>query len=402
MKKFFAALLVLALALTGLSGCGGEGSEGGSNELTIAVLREDGFLTSAARKFEEMHDGRYIVTIVVYDDFTTYSQMISAALMGGRGEDIISASHLTWQRLADTNRLVDLNGKINLEPGKYYQSVMDAFLHNGGRYVIPLNFTMDAISFNDMVTTNINPNRFSLEDLLDLADRYPEIPLMASPMGMNGTILAFKFFTLNFHEYIDLVNRTANVNNDSFITLLENVESIAYRLRWPMPGEELLIMGNIFFNATMSSAGLVDYTAYHLMTNSAGGALVSTHSLMALNANSQNQELAARFIEFLISEEMQTSPEMWANPINRNAAIESSRAMLESVRAGGYEPVGFDLERNIAEFNRLAGRLTVAGTSDPFIGDFVRTEMTRFFNGEVSAQQAASNLQARLTTYLNE
>ena len=50
----------------------------------------------------------------------------------------------------------------------------------------------------------------------------------------------------------------------------------------------------------------------------------------------------------------------------------------------------------------LAENLTVAKHSDSTIDSFVWAEMTRFFNGETSAEQSAKNLQSRLSTYLKE
>ena len=76
--------------------------------------------------------------------------------------------------------------------------------------------------------------------------------------------------------------------------------------------------------------------------------------------------------------------------------------MLEEVRAGGYAADDFDLTRNIAKFNQLAKNLTAVSHSDWFINSFVRDEMTRFFSGEITAEQTAANLQSRLHTYLNE
>jgi multiple sugar transport system substrate-binding protein len=270
------------------------------------------------------------------------------------------------------------------------------------RYVIPLGFNINAFRLNDDITFEINPNRFTLEDVIALAHAYPDLEIFHSPMGMDATLLAYRVFELYFDEFIDLQNRVANVDNDKFINLLEDIKPIADRIMvtsWATPP---IVIETVLHNIVMNVEGIQDYTGFSIMTNSRGEGLVSARNHMAINANSQNQELAARFLQFLLSEEMQSSPEMLATPVNRNAAITGSSAMLESQRVLGFMPEGVDFETNLAVFNSLADSLTIAGTSDPFIGDFVRTEMTRFFDGEVTAAQAARNLQARLTTYLNE
>ena len=409
MKKYLSIITLVLICTVAFSGCGssetptGNSGTNASNELTIATLFDDSFLEEAVRRFEYMYDGRYTVTINRVGDFTSYTQIINTALMSGLGEDIISASHLAWQRLADAGKLVDLNSIIDLPQGEFYQNILDAYLYSGGRYVIPLSFNINAFRLGDDVITEINPNRFTLEDVIALAHIYTDLDLIHSPMGMCTTTLAYRIFELYFNEFIDLANRTANVDNENFISLLKDVQSIADNLTFGTWGISTpVISETIFHNIVMNVNGIEDYTGFSIMTNSRGEGLVTARNHLAINANSQNQELAARFLQFLLSEEMQSSPEMWATPVNRNAAITNSNAMLESQRVLGFMPEGVDFETNLAVFDSLADRLTIAGTSDPFIGDFVRTEMTRFFDGEVTAEQAAINLQARLTTYLNE
>jgi predicted DNA-binding protein (UPF0278 family) len=91
-----------------------------------------------------------------------------------------------------------------------------------------------------------------------------------------------------------------------------------------------------------------------------------------------------------------------SNPVNKRASADMAALMLAEIRAGGYGLHDFNLENNIKKFNELAERLSVVGNSDSFITGFVREEMTRFFNGEITAQQAARNLQTRLNMYLRE
>ena len=417
MKNYLMALLLMTCILAAFSGCGSDevqatdssstGSELTSNsdastELTVATPMNDAFLIEAAQRFEAKYDGRYTVTIVVYDEPMRYSQMLSTAILGGRGEDVITASWLAWQRLADTGRLLDLNGMVDFPAGVFYQNIMDAYIYNGGRYVVPMMFSVDNVfAFNGTATADTS-SRFSLDDVVAIAEGNPGIPLIVSPMGMCGVTLSYRFFELYFNDFIDLSNRRANVDTAQFRDLLNSVQSISDSLRWPQPGEDWLITGEMFHNIIMATGGLVDYRDYHLMTNSRGEGLAAARGLVAINANTQNPELAARFIAFLLSEEVQSSPEIFATPINRNAAVTRSMEMLEAVRLEGFKPDWFDFDSNHAAFDAIVARLTIAGTSDPFIGNFVREELTRFFNGEVTAEQASSNLQARLTTYLNE
>jgi len=429
MRKGLLILMLFTLALVAFAGCNNTPAEiidasninnntseanatatttnasNTSNELTIATWRESTFLETAARRFEELHDGRYTITINMYDDHASYAQAINTALMGGRGEDIIDVTRIPWQRLANVDRLVDLTDKIDFAPGEFYQGVLDAYLHGGRRYVIPLSFAFAAFCFNftGVVSPESRPSQLNIETLIALVEAYPGNQLWLSGSGLNSTTLALMLFTLDFDQYIDLMNRQANIDNENFITLLENVQSLGESLELYPLSENALFLEDMLYGPAMSMNGLMDYTYMVLMTNDRGEARFDSIGFTpAINANSTNQDLATKFITFLLSHEMQASPELMFNPVHRAATTEMATLLLESIRAGGYAAAGFDLENNITAFNRLAENLSVSNTSDPFITGFVMDEMTRFFDGEVTAQQAATNLQGRLTTYLNE
>ena len=405
MKKFTAFILIPIILI--ITGCNGNQAQpSGSNELTIATFFESRFLEFAARKFEELNEG-VTVTINVYAneefDIARYSQIINTSLMSGRGEDIIDVSFLNWVNLANRGRLLDLNGKIEFLPGEYYQTVLDAYIFHGGRYAIPLCFYLNALSFNEGFSHYENLESITLHDLIKLAGENPENQLISSGGGMSAPMLAMQMFDLNFNEFIDIRNKTANVDNEKFISLLENINSIADNLNFRYSWETALIIEHFLYNPVNSVNGLVDYTGMFLLKGDNGGSLITPFGFLpAVNANGENQGLAVKFMQFLISYETQSSPELMFNPINRKASASMAALLLGEIRAGGYAAEGFDLLQNIALFNGLADRLTIVKNSDHFINDFIRTEIMRYFDGEVSAQQAARNLQSRLNTYLNE
>jgi len=255
----------------------------------------------------------------------------------------------------------------------------------------------------------LKPQMLTLENLVAVSNAHQGqgTLLFLTGSGLGGTPLSIAemFFELEFHNFVDLAGRAANVDNERFIALLEAVYSIADNIRWAQPGEEALFMEEFIHSPAMALNGVFDYSNLILATNSDGGSLVNATQGFVINANSQNPALAAAFLQFLLSEEIQSSPELFQTPVNMVAAVTRSHATLESVRAysqyTGFT-AGFDLDNNITIFNQLASRATTIGITDSMIRDFVRAEMERFFNGEVTAQQAASNLQIRLTTYLNE
>ena len=409
MKKVILSALVLTILFTAITGCG-KGQTQESGELTIATLFESRFLEIAARRYEELNEGVKI-TINVYStemgqqitDTEAYSQYINTALMSGLGEDIIDIRRLAWVHLADKGKLLDLNDKIEFTQGAYYQNVLDAYIYNGGRYTIPLNFNFDVITFNDIYSDISIPDGLTLDWLLSLAEEYPDPPLFRSSTGMGPAMLAYRWFLLDFHDFIDVKEKEANVDSDKFIHLLESIHSISDNLRGPEKGETALMSQLVLYTATNSTGWVEDYSDLFLLGNDDGDRLFSTiEFLPAINANSENKELAADFLQFLISEEMQASPELMYCPVNINAADHVAALTFTESQKSGFDAGNFNLENNIAIFNELAKRLTVVEYSDFYLTHFVYDEITRYFNGEVSAEQAAKNLQSRLNTYLKE
>ena len=407
MKKIL--LPFLFAVLMALPGCTANTDTAGG-ELSIAAFNDSQFLQSAARRYEELHEGVKI-NITAYageeKDISKYSQIINTALMSGRGEDIIDVKCLSWWKLADKNKLLDLNSEINITSEMYYKSVMDAYIYKDKRYAIPLYFSFEAFGWSDEFADKELPRHITIESLLTLADKYPETPLFNdSGFGMGQITLAYKLFDMNFNDFVDLANKNVNIDGEQFITLLKNVQSIAGVLAPPTRDETPLIRQLVLYSPTMSHVGTIEYENVFLLTDDGGQSIfLSSGFVPAVNANSPNKELAIDFIRFLISEEMQSSPELVYCPVNKKAAQESAKLILGDLQLGGYAPDSFDndnLEQNIAKFDELAERMSVVEFSDVFIRDFVMSEMRRFFLGEVSAEQAAKNLQSKLNTYLKE
>lgn len=404
MKKVI--LWLFLIALLPLSGCGTKQAEK-EGTLTVAAFMDSEYLRAAAKKYEETHEG-VTINITAYageeKNLSKYSQIINTALMSGKGEDIIDVSSITWTKLADKNKLLDLGSLINLDSSQYYQNVLDAFAYKGKRYTVPMCFMFEALQFDDTVADNQPLTRFTMDELLALSNKCPEAVLFnGGGMGMSASNLAYKLFCLHYKNFLDIENKQANVDNAQFISLLENIQSLSGRLEIKERGDTSLIRQYILYSPVNSSSGTLDYTKMFLMTNEDGQANFETADFLpAINANSKRKELAADFLKFLLSEDAQTSPELTCCPVNKKAASALSKLVLGDVAAAGNVPGSFDMDKNTVKFNELAGQLALVSYTDQFILNFVLEEMNRFFQGEESAEQAAKNLQSRLNTYLKE
>ncbi|MDR1664539.1 MAG: extracellular solute-binding protein [Clostridiales bacterium] len=376
-------------------------------EISVTTIFESEFLTLAARKYEESHSGTKINIVSSYAadrDMEKYSQIINTELMSGGGEDIIDVSRISWDKLADRGALLDLNEFLDLTPEEYHMGVMDAYLYNGKRYVVPMCFHFTAYKLHDAYVGKEPAEDKALTDLIAIADKYPDAKVIdGGTHGMDPAQIASETFSLDFAEYIDLLNNTADVNNEKFIRMLLDIQAREGQFQYAEQGEDSVLSQYSLYGPAMSSAGIHSYDGFFLNANESGQGVFSTMWLEpAINANTQNPELAADFIRFLLSEEMQSSPELMYASVNKKGMAALSRFLYESSAAEGYAPEDYDFDKNVEAFNDIASRLSVRENRDTYLEGFIGEEIQKFFDGSQTAERAAENLQFRLNTYLQE
>ena len=410
-----------------------------SGELNISLFRENEYISLAAKKYEENHAGVKI-NINAYKgsgeratDKTSekYTQIINTALMSGKADDIIDVSPVSIFRLVDKNMLLDMSEPLKdmLNNDNHYMSVINAYKYKEKLYSLPLSFIYDAYSLNEEIAQEwgirLNGDTLTADSLKIFSDKINADAKIAlfdgGGSGMSDVSLAYRLFSLDMPKFVKIETKEVTIdNNQDFIAILETVKNFADKKQLATQEgfakqedyyegiDKHLINTFILYSPAMCQNGTIDYLSNNLMllSNKDGFSNIRTQGVMpAINNSCENKELALDFIQFLLSEEMQTSTELLYCPVNKAAVKEASKLVVEDIAAGGYLPDGFTdktLDSNITEFNRLAQSTTTLDFTDEFIRNFVTDEMTKYFAGEESAEQAAKNLQAKVNTYLKE
>ncbi|MCL2163348.1 MAG: extracellular solute-binding protein [Oscillospiraceae bacterium] len=391
----------------------------GKVELTVATYSDSAILSYAARLFEERHDG-VTVAVITYREVnnentaSNYVQKISAEIMSGRGADIINVNGLTWSKFADRGYLNNLSAEIELSPDNYYTNVLDAYLYNGERYVVPLCFTIEeGFMFGETINDNEQPGDLTIERLADIAEKYyePGTTTLFDDSGFykDMTYIAFRLFCLDMDDYIDQKNKEVFIDSPEFIKLLETVEQLGEKLDGKLisneAGADTLLENYIIYTPILTHNGYIDYANMSFLSNDNGAHLITAYDLLlAINANTKKKELALDFLKFLISEEIQSSPSIMFFPVNRKAAEEIAMLSYDEIKD---EPYGKDIslntvKGNIAKINEFTSRHLVCRIQDNFIRETVSLEFSMFFDGGNTALQAAQNIQSKLYFYLNE
>ncbi|MDO5401042.1 MAG: extracellular solute-binding protein [Eubacteriales bacterium] len=455
MKKCIAMILVLALAL-GLAACGDKGPEpsepvyfedteatavptetaaqdgipfdrpapvstddsdaGAYNHyevipgnLTVTAFAdtESGFLRAAARRYEQSHPGSTVTIQEVGRDNgfkkSKYRDIVNTQLMSGTASDIVDVSPMFWAKLADSGRLLDLRGEIPFNSSDYYVNVVNSYLYKGGRFCVPLAFTMFAYGFNEDVAGQEAMGNLSVETLTALAERFPNADIFGNNIGSvhSPARVAFLLFSAASPDYVDLENKTANVNSEKFISMLESIRSIGSRING-QNGRPAVLHCNNIWTPTSSALALYDATGMVLLGDEGRSSFENQGFTPAVGADSPNKGLAIDFIQFLLSEEIQSMPEITSCPVNKNGVRRVAEFELADETAAGRGLPSLDLENNLAIFDAMASHLTHVDSGDAVVDDFVMSALEKYFAGGQSARETAENLQARLTMYLNE
>ncbi|MDL2248764.1 ABC transporter substrate-binding protein [Tyzzerella sp. OttesenSCG-928-J15] len=432
--KVTAAMLIMAQLFGGCANsekqAEGTREENGGNELTISVTSENNFLTEAANLYMEENDG-VEVTINIIDiqnNRDKYTQTVSTELMGGKGADIYDAMFLSYFKLADSGMLADLGEYISdeLKNGDYYTTLFDSFKYNGKQYALPLNYNFTGYKKNkdvaDEYNINIPDGNLKLRDLISLSSQLPDdgsVMLVGEGGGgMNDLILAGDLVAQSFKQFVDMESKKSEFDNDKFYSIINAVNSFVERKQLhshkaAVNGEidytkqvKSLLTPYFLYTPAMCNDGTMDYSGMVHLTNDDGFTTFSSSGFIpVVNNNSPNKELAADFIMFMLSDEMQSSPELLFCPVNKNAVSHVSKYVYEDSKAGGWLPENFTeetLENNIKIFGELTESLNIYAYQERFINSLIYNELDMLFSGSETMEQAAQNLQSSINSYLNE
>lgn len=414
--------LPLLVSLTFLGGCTAQTAvQGGDGkEITISVSdSENGYIALAAQRYQEKTGVKVNVEFIEESD--KYVQITTAELLNQGGPDIVDASALNLYKTAEQGLLGDLNEYIGdkLSSSEYYLSMLDAYLYNSKRYTVPLNFNFYAYKpVDEAFTENGLDSKKGItaqgfEEIIEALPDDGSVKLSDGGGwgGMSGRDLFETLYGLEQERFFDMASKTVNFDGGEFESILGLVakaqsKNILYSMEDTEDPSNYLFEEYAIYGPTNCHNGTVDYTGFDIMTNSSGKGMFSSNSFRpALNAGGKNKETAADFILFLLSEEMQSSPELIFSPVNRAALKITAKRQYESGVAEGYITDDFtaeNLENNIKIFDEMSSRLGVINYPIPQIRSFIREEINPYIDGEQDAEQTLLNLQHKISTYVNE
>ena len=445
-KQWGLAGLIGLLMLAGCSGgsdeAGPKRSEDGKKIVVVGTQNSTRFLQEAEKKFEALHPdidiqikkygapekkndggGMQVAPSVSREDFDKLIQQINTEVLSGKGPDLIDTSGLSLGVYASKGAIDDLHERMKndseFKASDYYEGLWKAMEINGGLYALPTSYYIETMLVDtrklDKANVKLDDAKWTWNEFFNIVDKIKqstgdEVFALASNSA-KGSLL-YDIVESEYDRYVQHDKKTANFDSDEFRQLMQHVKDL-YDQGYVTQNDGKMDKF-MFSQSTMNSPGLLAGFTYFpgwksiLPPTEAGAATglpFNPRNALAMNSKSSVKDEAWQFMKFMLSPEMQQSPEMIGIPMLKdivNAQFES----LKKQAAEGNTLIQVDdpkdFERHVDEMKAMLDQSGKPSAMDPKVMSIMSEEIDSFMDGQKSADKISRLIQSRVTTYLNE
>ncbi len=385
-----------------------------------------GMVADLAYRYNRQTDSH---RIVVFDYETEYPDLdylglqdqFNEDLLHGIVPDIIDSSSMSMEYLANKGILEDMNpyfeNDTEFQAEDYFMNFLEASKYKGRLTSVGLNYYVSAAAAK---TEHLNGiTGLTPETMTQLYDAMPEGMRLTTKRSADD--LFYQSSTKMIGYFVDMEKGTCNFENAEFIRFLElcgRENSTGGELEtYPAFQDDAALLHFCDLTTLQSyhtlAEGVFDNEAFTLLNVPfcEGGAIYA-RSAISVNHESFYKEQIWDFIKFCLSEEQQ----MFLNqqdstlPVNRNATMaimqdeinETDPEKLIWHVTDGQIPLSAPTQE---EMNAYLAFLEDIRSSSNFQRDIISIlceESDMYFAGDCTAEQAAKNIQSRVSLYLAE
>lgn len=407
---------------------------GGKKTIVFSTFFPDERFQAAKKKYEKLHPNIEIkLEYVQIDDAHLEAEMekyvtaTNTAMLAGKGPDLIQMDMLPTDSYVKNKLLADLGTMLDQDPTfkkeEYFMNILDATRIGDGLYSMPLAYFLMGFAGDEEAIAEsgikVDDKTWSWEEFTETANQ-----LVAAKTNGFSTALVYEgpeylladMILDNYSLYINRVTGEAHFEDDAFTSLMDQVKTMFDDRIVNTDFRSKSYFRNIQINSpwdylvTLREYGenMKLFIKPHASDTPAGG-YFRTYRDVAINANSKVQAEAWDFIKFMMSEPTQTPLEAAGFPINKKAFTQRISQLKEQGKVQAYKegPLqGEIFEVDGAMLDRLDSFVNGAIHQVDFKSDKVRDiivqDAVAYFTGQKSADDVASLIQNKVTTYLNE
>lgn len=427
--KSFRLILILIVCIILVSGCDvgntriGDTAlpkEDNATEINVEVWDNTSFFEDAAQKFEN-ETGIKVNVMNIYNDFQSFQEDLSAGreriqaeLMAGKGVDIYVNTYIDYIEIGKSNHLCNLANWITADPdfsdNAYYMNIIKSGFDDGNLYSVPL-FMM----FSDLGSTievpELDGKSLNWEEFFNLTKGIKRSGIL---YGITDYELFRRRFGDRYGSFIDKEHKSHSLDSPEMVKLLEqckqwsaeglcipydteNTEMYENAFFVEFGGSDMFLLSNFRYDPSL------DYPFYYDIPSDSGkndkANKISPIDYICINAASQHQGTAWKFVKFLLREDIQSTG--FFAPVNRKAAEAQISQRLNEIRRYFMLDIDTDqvADENIAILDAID---KVPNLFKNEIEQIINQEAQRYFRNEISAEEAAKNMAAKVTLYFKE
>lgn len=475
MRKYMLTLMCAILVVSGI-GCSKEESQPGTSQepfpaageaqpqkpagsqqpvktkegkalVKLSIIALEPSMTEAVQKFEAANPDIHIelkplvqsqsISNIEVDKF---NNQMRTELLSGKGADLYQADGDTVALYASKKLLANLSelmsADTSFDKSLYFTNILEGSKINGSLYGMPLTFSFPSLLLGDEDAIQaagiaIDDQTWTWEQFGDYASKLMKANKGSPRYGLNSAqaehMLMMRLHE-NYQNFVDVGNRKANFQSDAFKSMMEQIKNMyADKI---LTSERTNRSDSFFLPVVVARPQ--DY--FNEMSWYKKGKLYlkprptmqkesvpfNVYSMMVINGKSEVKEEAWKFIQFLMSEEMQSSPNFYGFPINKAAYRKQVDELRKSVKNGSlpveqnYMMTDLDgnelkmpstvkvTDQDFDNMEKLVSGANTLSISDSKVEEIAYEEAKAYFSGQKSADEVAKLIQNRVTTYLNE
>lgn len=389
-------------------------------------------------------NSQYRITLKDYsiynspEDWTAGQTRLNNDIISGKMPDIMMFTDLnSYRNYVSKGALADIGKLLAADPElgglEYLQNVWDAYSVNGQLYAVIPSFNVQTMVAKKSLVGE--PQSWTMADVEAVLATMPQGAAAFGDMTRDGFI--YNILSYGGKDFIDLETGECHFDSQEFIDMLEYAKTLPkesykededydyfshenqYRENRSLMRE--LYISNIEdckYQIKGYMGEEVSYVGFPT-SDSKGSCLGISGSALMISANSQQQDEAWQFVRQFLTEEYQTSSELYSMPVLKSAflakaakATERSYWTDENGNKEYYddywtingeqvvlEPFTQEEVEEICQFIYGVNRTAYYNEE---IRNIIIEDAEAFFSGQRSAQEVAGIIQSRAQVYVNE
>ena len=403
-------------------------------------------------------DGEQIQAVIQEDDpqgRTDYISKTSTSLMSGQGADLLAMDVLPVYKYVESGQLENLkeylNQDIDFNSSDYRDNILKALEFQNGIWFLPLDYSFEYFAYDSSLANGQQAAKFGLTQAFTSTQMietgkstfngtHKLFPGPAYLQSGNGDLFS-QLFKEHYRSFVDMESKTANFNDGTFKELINNIKNLAddgyisqgigqadssallnsaaadpTERFWFKPKNQFSLVSQTYpdsdFRMSISTTDVgsgieEDDQIAGICAEEAGIIPFSYEQAFGINANSRNKQTAWAFLKFLLSYEIQASPNMslLSLPLHNQAREDRAENLYRLLLTEGNdldESQKQALNGYLNGVEALSDQINGYTFRDTTIQDMVIKEMEYFFDGTKSADQVCQVLQNKVELYLNE